>query len=56
VTARLRVAETRRTSRRDRGLVRLAVQLVSERGEIIQEGMWTILVRSRESGRNGGPT
>jgi acyl dehydratase len=47
VTARLRVDEARRTSRGDRGLVRLAVELVNQRGEIVQAGSWTFLVRCR---------
>lgn len=50
VTARLRVDEMRRTSRGDRGLVRLAVQLVDQRGEVVQAGGWTFLVRCRETG------
>jgi acyl dehydratase len=49
VTARLRVEEVRRTSRADRGLVRLAVHLLDQRGAIVQEGTWTFLVRRRET-------
>jgi acyl dehydratase len=49
VTARVRVGETRRTSRGDRGLVRLGVQLLDQRGEIVQEGTWTYLVRCRNA-------
>jgi acyl dehydratase len=52
VTAHLRVDETRRTSRSDRGLVRLAVQLADQRGEIVQEGSWTFLVNCRHAGGN----
>jgi acyl dehydratase len=50
VTARLRVDEIRRTSRGNRGLVRLAVHLVDQRGEVVQAGGWTFLVRCREAG------
>jgi acyl dehydratase len=53
VTARVRVGETRRTSRGDRGLVRLSVQLLDQRGEIVQEGTWTYLVRCRDADPNG---
>lgn len=50
VTAQVRVSEKRRTSRGDRGLVRLAVKLADQRGEVVQEGTWTILVRCRRAG------
>jgi len=47
VRARLRVEEARATSRPDRGLVRLRVELLDDRGKILQEGVWTMLVRRR---------
>ncbi len=47
VRARLRVEEARSTSRLDQGLVRLAITLVGEDGVVLQEGVWTILVRRR---------
>lgn len=53
VTAHLRVDQTRQTSQADRGLVRLAVQLADQRGEIVQEGTWTMLVRCRDPDRHG---
>lgn len=52
VTARLRVDAARRTSRGDRGVVRLAVELVDSRGVVVQGGAWTFLVRCRESGQD----
>lgn len=52
VTAHVRVSEKRQTSRGDRGLVRLAVKLTDERGQVAQEGTWTILVRRRGVGAN----
>jgi acyl dehydratase len=50
VHARLRVVDKRPTSRPDRGLVRLAVDLLGEGDAVVQEGTWTFLVRSREAG------
>jgi acyl dehydratase len=56
VTAHLRVEEKRRTSRGDRGLVRLAVQLANQRGEVIQQGTWTFLVHCRNADQDGDRT
>lgn len=53
VSARLAVQEKRRTSRGDRGLVRLAVQLLNQRGEVTQEGTWTFMVRCRSADQGG---
>lgn len=47
VRGRLRVENARPTSRPDRGLVRLAVELLGEEGDVLQAGTWTILVRRR---------
>ena len=47
VHARLRVTETRPTSRPDRGLVRLAVDLLDAGDAVVQQGTWTLLVRTR---------
>jgi len=50
VRARLRVAETRPTSRPDRGLVRLAVDLLGAGDAVVQQGTWALLVRRRGGG------
>ena len=47
ITARYRVAETRETSKPDRGIVILTVELVNQRGEVVQEGKQTLLMRRR---------
>lgn len=49
VKVQIRVAAKRETSKADRGIVRLAVSLIDERGEAVQEGEWTILVLRREA-------
>jgi acyl dehydratase len=48
VTLRLRVIEKRETSKPDRGIVRLAVSVVNQRGEVVQEGERTILTKRRD--------
>ena len=47
VRLQIEIASKRETSRPDRGLVRLAMALVNEAGERIQDGNWTILVARR---------
>lgn len=47
VTARLRIATKRETRARDRGLVTFAVELVNQRGEVVQAGELVELVRRR---------
>jgi acyl dehydratase len=47
VRARVRVLEKRLARRGDRGVVRLAVRLENQRGEVVQEGELTELVRCR---------
>lgn len=47
ITVRSRVAETRETSKPDRGIVRFAVQVVNQHGEVVQEGTQTLLMRRR---------
>jgi acyl dehydratase len=45
--ARLRVAGTERSRKGGRGVVRLAVALVNQRGEAVQEGELTMMVSAR---------
>lgn len=47
ITLRSRVAETRATSTPDRGLVRFASELVNQRGETVQQGETTLLIKRR---------
>lgn len=47
IRVRLEVAGKRRSSTAGRGIVRLAVTLVNERGERVQDGEWAMLVRCR---------
>lgn len=47
LSARLEVKSRRPTSRPDRGLVTLAVAMVNQRGETVQEGEWVELVLAR---------
>lgn len=47
VSLHLRVANRRGTSRPDRGLVTLAVELRNQGGNVVQEGEWVELIRKR---------
>ncbi len=47
ITVRSRVAEKRETSKPDRGIVRFEVQVVNQRGEVVQEGTQTLLMKRR---------
>lgn len=48
ITVRMRVADKRETSKPDRGIVRLAVSVLNQRGEVVQEGENTLMVKKRE--------
>ena len=47
ITVRSRVASKRETSKPDRGLVTIASEVVNQRGEVVQEGEKTLLVKRR---------
>lgn len=47
ITVHSRVVETRETSKPDRGIVRFEVQVVNQRGEVVQEGTQTLLMKRR---------
>jgi acyl dehydratase len=47
ITVRSGVAEKRETSKPDRGIVRFEVQVVNQRGEVVQEGTQTLLMKRR---------
>jgi len=44
---RLRVAEKRATKKPDRGILTLALQVINQKGEVIQEGTNLLMVRAR---------
>lgn len=48
IFGRFRVAEKRETSRRDRGILALAVELCGPGSEVLQEGSCLLLVQRRE--------
>lgn len=54
VRVRIEVAARRTTSKPDRGLVRLAVQLIGPDDRVVQEGEWGMLVRRRGAAGDGG--
>lgn len=45
--ARIHIAESRPTSKPDRGIVRQAIQLINQRAEIVQQGDFTFMIRRR---------
>jgi acyl dehydratase len=47
ITVRSRVADRRETSKPDRGIVTFSVQVVNQRGEVVQEGTQTLLMKRR---------
>ena len=47
ITVRLRVDDKRETSKPDRGIVRFATAIVNQRGEVVQEGTETMLMKRR---------
>jgi len=47
ITVHSRVDDTRETSKPDRGIVVFAVEIVNQRGEVVQEGTQTLLMRRR---------
>jgi acyl dehydratase len=49
ITVRMRVADKRETSKSDRGIVRLAISVINQRGEVVQEGDNTLMVQKRMS-------
>lgn len=45
VHARLHIADSRPTSKPDRGIVRQAIQLINQHSEIVQQGDFTFMIR-----------
>ena len=42
-----RVIEKRETSKPDRGILRLAISVINQRGEVVQEGEHTLMIQRR---------
>jgi len=49
ISLRIRVSKKREASQMGGGIIILNMQILNQRGEIAQEGSWTILVRSSPS-------
>lgn len=45
------VLEARKSSKPGRGILRRKVDIVNQRGEVVQTGEWAVLVRSRDSAK-----
>jgi acyl dehydratase len=48
IHAIFRIAALRETSKPDRGIVVEAIRVLNQRGQVVQEGEWTFLVKRRE--------
>ena len=47
ITVRMRVAEKRETSKPDRGILRWEVAVINQRGETVQQGEQTLMLKRR---------
>ena len=47
ITVRQRVAGRRETSKQDRGILLMAVSVINQHGEIVQEGEHTLMIKRR---------
>ena len=47
ITVRQRVAERRETSKQDRGILRMAISVINQNGEVVQEGEHTLMIKRR---------
>jgi acyl dehydratase len=47
IKVHITVAEKRETSKKDRGIIIRGVKLVNQRGEVVQEGQHTLLIRRK---------
>ena len=47
ITVHQRVAERRETSKQDRGIVRMAVSVINQHGEVVQAGEHTLMIKRR---------
>jgi acyl dehydratase len=49
ITVRQRVADRRETSKQDRGILRMAISVINQHGEVVQEGEHTLMIKRRGS-------
>jgi acyl dehydratase len=49
ITVRQRVADRRETSKQDRGILRMAISVFNQHGEVVQEGEHTLMIKRRGS-------
>jgi acyl dehydratase len=49
ITARERLAEKRETSKNDRGILRMAITVFNQHGDVVQEGEHLLMVKRRNS-------
>jgi acyl dehydratase len=48
IHAIFRIAALRETSKPDRGIIVEAIQVLNQRGQVVQEGEWTFMIKRRE--------
>lgn len=56
LTVKLEVVEKKETRQNDRGIVVLAVLVMNQDKETVQEGQWTVLLSRRPTENSTGPT
>ena len=49
ITVHQRVAEKRQTSKNDRGILRMAITVLNQHGDVVQEGEHVLMVKKRNS-------
>jgi acyl dehydratase len=49
ITVQERVGEKRETSKNDRGILRMAITVVNQHGDVVQEGEHVLMVKKRNS-------
>jgi acyl dehydratase len=49
ITVRQRLAEKRETSKNDRGILRMAITVLNQHGDVVQEGEHVLMVKRRNS-------
>jgi acyl dehydratase len=49
ITVRQRVTDRRETSKQDRGILRMAISVTNQHGEVVQDGEHTLMIKRRGS-------
>jgi acyl dehydratase len=49
ITVRQLVADKRETSKKDRGILRMAITVINQHGEVVQDGEHVLMVKRRDS-------